>query len=312
MEIKNIQQFFTLADRTLLCNTSYPIFTDLFMQYQSEEDGFNMSVAALEALEEKPSVVAVTHFLGFPCEIERIATYVHSYGGFVLQDACETLGIAANGVACHKYGDITTWSFYHPHHLSAYGGGAVVTLNTEDYILADSVIHWGRSCKCHITDAVCTVPAGSAHQFTYERPGLNVEMSELNARFGRWQLQQWDSIEVMRKRNYRILYDTLCHNPHIKVFEHPEINISAFAFPIQLTDGRKLSEVYETIKSEGIEVRTLMGGACNEQKAFSSLFNKSNTLNAHILTQTAFFVGIHHTLPEEDVRDVAKKLNAVL
>lgn len=115
-----------------------------------EPGEFNISFGKLSGMEPVPSVAAVTHFLGFPCAIREISEYVHSYGGFVLQDACETLGMEVSGRPVHIFGDITTLSFYHPHHMSSYGGGAVITINQEDYIIVDSAVHWGRACKCHI------------------------------------------------------------------------------------------------------------------------------------------------------------------
>ena len=272
----------------------------------TEPGGFNINPNALQELTPFPSVLAVTHFLGFPCAIEQICTLAKQRGAYVLQDACETLGMKVKGLPVHQYGVLTTWSFYHPHHLSSYGGGAVISLTEEDYILTDSVAHWGRACRCHTTPHKCTVPPGPAHQFTYERLGLNVEMSELNACFGRWQLQQWEQIEQARSTRYNLLFDTLHHATGARIWAAPEIEASPFVFPIQLTDGRTLNDIYPLLKAESIEIRTLMGGVCSDQAAFSHL--QSPLPNAQELARTTFFVGIHHTLPIEDVQHVATRL----
>lgn len=280
-----------------------------------EEGGFNISVEALQKLDEQsnlPSVVAATHFLGFPFEAEKIAQLVHKHGGFLLQDGCETLGMELDQVPVFQYGDITTWSFYHPHHMSSYGGGAVITLNQEDYLLVDSVAHWGRSCKCHVDKNLCTVPEGPAHNFTYERIGVNVEMSELNACFGRWIFRSWDEIEEKRQKNYQILYDALKDSRVMKVWAAPVINSSAFVFPIQLTDGRTILDAYQVLSKVGVEIRTLMGGVSNEQEAFVEILGDALQPNAHHMANTTFFVGIHQTLPEEDVRKVAEILKEEL
>lgn len=276
---------------------------------------FNISLEALRELEKKgelPTLVAATHFLGFPFPAKEIAELVHAHGGFLLQDGCETLGMEIDGVPAFMYGDIFTWSFYHPHHMSSYGGGGVITLSQEDYLLADSIAHWGRSCKCHVDPKLCQVPKGPAHQFTYERLGVNVEMSELNACFGRWQLRDWDAIEEKRLRNYHILYEELKNEKNLKVWEAPQINSSAFVFPIRLLDGKTIYDAYEILSAEGIEIRTLMGGVSNEQKAFCEQLGTEIQVNAHEVADTTFFVGIHQTLPEEDVRTVARKLKELL
>ncbi len=274
----------------------------------TEANGFNISLSELKELDPVPSVFAVTHFLGFPCDIVNITEFARGKGSFVLQDCCETLGMEVANTPVFNYGDISTWSFYHPHHLSSYGGGAVITLNQEDYFLADSTAHWGRACKCHIDEKICAVPAGPAHQFTYERIGLNVEMSELNACFGRWQLRDFNCIEKKRIKNYSVLYDTLKNSLSLNVWSAPETKTSAFVFPVRLKNGMDIYDAYNILNRESIEMRTLMGGVSNEQNAFRTILGQSLQPNAHETARTTFFVGIHHTLPDADVYHVADRL----
>lgn len=277
-----------------------------------DENSFNMFFKKLNTLNEIPSVIAVTHFLGFPCDIENICTLAKSKGSFVLQDACETLGMKVNGKGVYEYGDITTLSFYHPHHLSSYGGGAVITNSKTDYILADSLSHWGRSCKCHIDSNLCHVPDGPGHQFTYERLGVNVEISELNACFGRWQLKDWEQIEKIRQRNYDLLYDLLKDKTGLRIWEKPNISSSAFVFPIKLENGMNIKEAWQILSQESIEIRTLMGGVSNEQKAFTEILGTEIQSNAHEMADKTFFVGIHQTLSESDVLFVGNKIKEKL
>ena len=272
------------------------------------EDSFNISVDVLEEMNPLPSVIAVTHFLGFPCEIEKIADLAHRNGSFILQDACETLCMKRMGLPVHAYGDVTSLSFYHPHHLSSYGGGAVVTNSLEDYLIADSITHWGRSCKCHIDEHLCSVPKGPAHNFTYERIGLNVEMSELNACFGRWQLLQWYAMENIRTKHYNYLYTKLKDLPNIQVWPISDTGCSPFVFPVRLKNGMTVENAYDVMTGKGVEIRTLMGGVVTGQKAFQKLQEQQELKNAKEMAKTTFFVGIHQTLSEEDIKFIAKSL----
>ena len=231
----------------------------------------------------------------------------------MLQDACETFNLRnlnEDTEPCYcRLGDITTLSFYHPHHLSAYGGGAVICNTKEDYILCDSIAHWGRACKCHIDESLCHNPDGPAHQFTYERLGINVEISELNACFGRWQLRSWASIEGQRIANYLMLYKRLKDNPNLQVWRHEIYDDSKFVFPIRLKNGMNVRRAWELLSPKGVEIRTLMGGATCTQPAFANLPTADDQANAKEMADTTFFVGIHHTLPEEDVIAVANIIN---
>lgn len=278
-----------------------------------ENDGFNLDANLLERELEAPSLIAVTHFLGFPAKMKQIREYADSHESLILQDACETIDLRDEyGKPHFEYGDITTWSFYHPHHLSSYGGGAVITNNIDDYAIVDSIAHWGRACKCHIDPCLCTVPEGPAHQFTYIRPGINVEISELNATFGRWQLQSWENIENSRLRNYAILYNQLKDNPALHVWPLPAIGGSPFVFPIQLVNRMTVADAYKLLSAEGVEIRTLMGGSTCKQEAFRDKITHDSQTNAIAMAGNTFFVGIHHTLSESSVRIVAETINQLI
>lgn len=277
----------------------------------TEPDGFNMDLEALKK-EECPSVVAITHFLGFPCRTSEIAEYVHARGAYLMQDACETFDLynPTEGRRHWEYGDVTTFSFYHPHHLSSYGGGAVLCNNLSDHILCDSIAHWGRACKCHFNPTLCTAPEGAAHQFTYERLGVNVEISELNAAFGRWQLQNRPEIERRRKENYVMLYNALKDTSNLKVWPMPATTSgSPFVFPIRLKNGMSVKDAWRLLSAQGVEIRTLMGGASITHPAFKDKVCHDTQTNALVMSRDTFFVGIHHTLPQENVRAVADIIN---
>ena len=83
-------------------------------------------------------------------------------------------------------------------------------------------------------------------------------------------------------------------------------------FPIKLLNGQNIYDLFPILKDEGIEMRTLMGGVSNEQKAFKDILGSEIKTNAHDMALKTFFVGIHQTLPTEDVQYVAERLNAII
>lgn len=269
-------------------------------------DSFTISTEELAKEADGVSLIVPTHLLGFPANMQAIRKIADKNSCLILQDACETMDLLDSKKRLyHTYGDITTLSFYHPHHLSSYGGGAVISLNAEDAMLTDSICHWGRACKCHIDPAICTVPHGPAHQFTYERIGLNAEISELNACFGRWRFRSFKDQEQHRKENYRILSECLSGVSSLQCYPQPDIGGSLFVFPIRLLNGMNVREAYEILLPLGVEIRTLMGGVTNEQKAFAML-DRRVFPNAHEMAEHTFFVGIHQTIPHSDVEKMAE------
>lgn len=261
-------------------------------------NGFNLAPDSLRrALRPDTGLVCVTHFLGFPAPIAELAAIAGDR--LLLQDACETMDprVTASG--------LTTWSFYHPHHLSSFGGGAVISSDEELHRAVESIAHWGRACTCHVDDLACRAPEGAAHQFTYVRPGHNLEMSELNAAFGRFQLARWDEMESARRSRYAVLFDALADSS-LDVWSPPEGGGSPFVFPFAVGSG-SAHAFARRLAARGVESRTLMGGPIADQPAFRGISTDGN-IHARALSQRALFVGIHQTLPLDDVRTVASIL----
>jgi CDP-6-deoxy-D-xylo-4-hexulose-3-dehydrase len=222
----------------------------------------------------------------------------------VLQDACETMDLRVAGRQAHTYGTLTTWSFYHPHHLSSFGGGAVVCPDAKWLRLVESLTHWGRECTCHYDASACTAPEGIHHNFHYTRQGHNLEMSELNACFGRFQLRHWESFEQQRHAHYATLYQALRDEPGLTVYQAPAGNGSPFVFPLTVKggDARPLAQ---RLLARGVEVRTLMGGAITRQPAYQHVPH-DGVPQCTRLAEASLFLGIHQTLPHEDVAAVAR------
>ena len=275
-----------------------------------DTDGFNLDPAALaRTIDAQTGVVCVTHFLGFPARLDAIAGIARSHGALLLQDACEAMELRVAGAAGHERGALTTWSFYHPHHLSSFGGGAVIAIDEETQRIVESVTHWGRACTCHVPGLACRAPEGAAHQFTYVRPGHNLEMSELNAAFGRFQLRTWSAQESARRERYAILFEALAGKRDSVVYAPPEGSGSPFVFPF--TVGGDAAPLAAKLASRGVEARTLMGGAIVDQPAYAALAN-DGLARTRDLARRSLFVGVHQTLPLEDVRDVARILSEEL
>ncbi len=261
-----------------------PVFVD------TAPGSFQLDPAAIPA---DVKVVAVTHFLGYPAPIVR--------GFAVLQDACETMAMRLDGVPIAHLADVTTFSFYHPHHMSSYGGGAVVTRDAELARVIESVSHWGRACTHHLPDErlPCAAPEGPEHFFHYVRPGFNLEMSELNACFGRWSLLRYAMDEERRARHFAQLIESV--GPSVIAYPRPP-GVTPAVFPITVRDG-DARPLIDRLLARGVEARTCMGGVIADHPAFAGLPH-DGLRHARDLARRSFFVGIHQAL--EDVEGMAR------
>lgn len=303
--------------RVLMAGFSFPTtissFTLLGFDVQlvdTEVDGFNLDPDALgQVIGEDVAAVVVTHFLGFPARLERISALCRAAGAMLVQDACETMDLTADGRSIYEYGDVVTHSFYHPHHLSAFGGGVVATRSKELHNQLQSIVHWGRECRCHYDQASCTAPHGLNHNFWYVREGVNLELSELNACFARWQLRTWDQQERLRWEHWRTWATALAGLEGVKTWPANQ-NISPFVFPIAI-EPTCYTSVTDRIQQAGVEVRSLMGGAIHRHPAYRHLAH-GRLGNCEHTGRRSFFVGIHQTLTRQQVDEASTIVRRVL
>lgn len=274
--------------------------------------GFCLDPAALRrSIRPSTRVIALTHFLGFPADLDAIFEIAREKKLLVLQDGCESMDLRVGERPAHARGTLTTWSFYHPHHLSAFGGGAVLATSEAWQRRVESIAHWGRACTCHVEGLVCRAPSGFDHHFSYPRAGHNLEMSELNACFGRFQLASFREQERARFARFAILHSALANVSGIRVHDLPPDCGSPFVFPITLLGRRGRAAVVARLRAGGVETRSLMGGAITDQVAYRALPD-DGLPNCRGLARRSFLVGIHQTLPEADVRAVARILQEEL
>ena len=276
----------------------------------TEPDGFNLDPEALIGeLDGQVAAVVATHFLGFPAQLGRIGTAVRKHGAILVQDACETMNLQVDGMPIYEHGDLITHSFYHPHHLSSFGGGAVVVRSRELHDQVQSIVHWGRSCRCHYDATRCEAPDGLNHNFWYQREGVNVEMSELNACFARWQLHSWPEQEARRWEHWRLWESALAGIPGVHTWP-ARGNISPFVFPIAVATGR-FPAVTREIMARGVEVRSLMGGAMHRHPAYQHLAH-AGLKQCEAMGARSFFVGLHQTLETKQVERASAIVRKVL
>jgi CDP-6-deoxy-D-xylo-4-hexulose-3-dehydrase len=124
----------------------------------------------------------------------------------------ERLLVAPTGT----FGDLSTQSFYPPHHLTMGEGGAVNIISRPPLkTYAESFRDWGRDCWCASgKDDTCNkrfgwqlgeLPKGYDHKYIYSHLGYNLKPLDPQAAIGRQQLKKLAAFIEMRKLNWETL-----------------------------------------------------------------------------------------------------------
>jgi len=114
------------------------------------------------------------------------------------------------------FGDLSTQSFYPPHHITMGEGGAVNIIRHPPLKkLVESFRDWGRDCWCPSgKDNTCgkrfawklgELPEGYDHKYIYSHFGYNLKPLDLQAAIGRVQLKKLPSFIHARRKNWEIL-----------------------------------------------------------------------------------------------------------
>jgi CDP-6-deoxy-D-xylo-4-hexulose-3-dehydrase len=140
---------------------------------------------------------------------------------YLIEDNCDALGsrYAFAGQAAQAtgtFGDLSTQSFYPPHHMTMGEGGAVnIGRDMRFKVIVESFRDWGRDCWCGSgVDNTCgkrfgwqlgDLPEGYDHKYIYSHLGYNLKPLDPQAAIGRVQLRRLSSFIQARKDNWETL-----------------------------------------------------------------------------------------------------------
>lgn len=225
----------------IIQNGCIPVFLD------NDPTTGNIKCDSLEEAykEGKTKAVMLAHTLGNPFDVGRIVEFCKRKNLWLIEDNCDALGCSysmptdlAENLGFKKdspgltsqpdsvvkwtgtWGDISTQSFYPPHHLTMGEGGAVnISGSIKLKRPAESIRDWGRDCWCPSgVDDTCgkrfqwqlgELPEGYDHKYTYSHLGYNLKPLDIQAAIGRVQIGKLPSFIEARKQNWNYLRENL-------------------------------------------------------------------------------------------------------
>jgi CDP-6-deoxy-D-xylo-4-hexulose-3-dehydrase len=174
------------------------------------------------------------------------------------------------------FGDISTQSFYPPHHLTMGEGGAVNIVSRPPLkTYAESFRDWGRDCWCPSgKDDTCgkrfgwnlgELPPGYDHKYTYSHLGYNLKPLDPQAAIGRQQLKKLPAFIEARARNWEYLRAGLADLEDVFDFSlpthatawHPPSGVKGKSLSESTDSGSSTSELQlSTYSLDGTGCRT--------------------------------------------------------
>ena len=204
-----------------------PVFVDVL------PDSGNIDPDGIAAIDKDLSAVMVVHYLGLPCDMDRIQPIAESAGAFVIEDCALAVDATYGEAKAGTLGLAGCFSFYPIKHMTTLEGGM---LTTDDDELADRVRR-GKAFGYDRTIAQRTKPG----IYDVSALGYNFRMNEAQAAVGLAQLSRLDEFQKARAENDRIIRERLADIEELTLFESVQgkANSSHYCLNVVLPrDGR--------------------------------------------------------------------------
>ncbi len=181
-----------------------PVFVDV------EPDTGNIDPDGLEAVAGALSAAIVVHYLGLPCDMDRIGQCAAKGGFPVYEDCALAIDAAYDGRKAGGLAAGGSFSFYPVKHMTSIEGGMVTT---NDATLAANIrqrraFGYDRGLGARVKPGLYDVTA----------LGFNYRMSEVEAAVGLAQLGKLDGFQARRAANARRLRACLADIEELTVF----------------------------------------------------------------------------------------------
>lgn len=273
----------------------------------------------------KTKAVMMAHALGNPFDLKTVLQFCREHDLWLIEDNCDALGcdmtMPAGSPLLSSYpkatrnsggsvtkptgsfGDLSTQSFYPPHHLTLGEGGAVnIVRQAALKTLVESFRDWGRDCWCPSgKDNTCNkrfgwqlgeLPDGYDHKYIYSHLGYNLKPLDPQAAIGIKQLEKLPAFVQARKDNWQTLRQGLADLEEFIEFSLPtyatgwnsdgtfswdssgyRTGCSWFGFKMSIRSGAPFTrtDLARHLDEHKIGNRMLFGGNLLRQPAFVQL-----------------------------------------
>lgn len=182
-----------------------PVFVDV------QPDTGNIDPEGIEAVSKDGlSAIMVVHYLGLPCDMDRISAIAANAGAFIVEDCALAIDASYGEAKAGTMGLTGCFSFYPVKHMTTVEGG-MITTNDDDMaalLRAQRAFGYDRGLGER------AVPG----MYDVTRLGYNYRMNEVEAAVGVVQLSKLDGFQEVRARNYRALRAALAEIDEVTVF----------------------------------------------------------------------------------------------
>ena len=251
---------------------------------------YNIDPAKIEdAVTSKTVAIMPVHLYGKICHMDPIMEIANRHGLKVVEDCAQAHGSKYKSKKSGTFGHCNAFSFYPTKNLGALGdAGAVVT---DDDDLAQQVKMFRNY--------------GSKIKYYNEVVGFNSRLDELQAAFLTIKLKKLDDINK-HKRKLAAIYLEKIKGDFVKPVVQKDYHDTYHIFNIRHSQRDKLKKY---LLDNGIKTEIHYPVPPHKQKALKGMFNNSSYPISEEIHASTLSLPISYGHSEEDICEVAEKIN---
>lgn len=308
-EVATVALAFPTTVNPIVQNNLVPVFLDVDL------DTCNIQADQIEsALSKRTKALFIAHTLGNPFDLGCITRLCEKYNLWLIEDNCDALGSKYNGKYTGTFGQMATFSFYPPHHITVGEGGALVTNDRLLKTIVESFQSWGRDCWCDPgKDNTCGkrfdwqlghLPHGYDHKFIFSHIGYNLKWTDMQAAVGVAQLRKLPRFIEARKKNWLRLFEAFKKYEDFFYLPRPEANSdpSWFGFSLVVKETAPFTRrsIVQYLEENKIRTRMHFAGNLTRHPAYQGVSYRihRDLHNTDLVMNNAFWIGCYPGLTE--------------
>ena len=321
---------FIASSMSIAQSLAVPVFADV------EKTTHTIDPNSIEDnISDKTRAIVCVHLYGCMCDMGAIMEIADKHGLWVIEDTAQAHGGKYDGKMAGSIGHIGATSFCQSKHFTTGGEGGCVVTNNEDWA-------WNaRAFRDHgydVSERMRLLELEEKLPYIHNRIGFNFRLTEMQSAIGLRQLELMDTWNLpLRRRNAKILDEALGDQPYILALPiNTEVRENAYwLYPIILdTDQITVSarDFFKAVAAEGVPAGPVLWPESYKEKCYreqigfgklSYPFNDPATRpeavdyanlelpNAVWAETRTFWVPVHPTYEEKDMRDIAAAIRKV-
>ncbi len=262
-----------------------PVFVDVRL------NDLNINSGLIEKyITSRTRILMPVHLYGQVADMEKILKIAKKHRLFIVEDACQALGVYYQGKHAGTFGDLGCFSFFADKTITTGGeGGMIITNNKKLY---EKLLLFRNHGRPH------------SGTFIHKHEGYNFRMTDLQCAVGLAQLKKFNQLKNIKLKNDS-LYKQYLKN--VKQIRFLGAASSSTFIPFRTNVYvEKLPELMKSLEQKGIQTRGMFY-PLHRQPCFGKYkYDNREFPNANYAYEHGFSLPVHGYLTRENIKYVCQ------